>query len=107
MKIKHQFGSIVDKQEWNNYGLMFCDKSRRNREMHAAVVGGEVKIRRIVAMGRNLAIVDAIGGIYLFRDGELVDKASLGISDIQCSSISVNGRWLGVGSREDRNIVLF
>ena len=56
-------------------------------------------IRKIQEIAGNILIVDSIGGIYLFREGELLDRAGLGMSGCDCAGISVNGKWLGVGSR--------
>ena len=67
--------------------------------MHQDVTGGNAVIKKIQEVGRNILIVDHLGGIYLFREGELIDKAGMGISDCDCVGMSVNNRWLGVGSR--------
>ena len=43
----------------------------------------------------------------MFLEGELIDQSTLGMSGVECVTLSSSGRWLGVASREDRNIVLF
>ena len=63
------------------------------------MTGEMVVIRKIQEIAGNILIVDSIGGIYLFREGELLDRAGLGMSGCDCAGISVNGKWLGVGSR--------
>ena len=52
-------------------------------------------------------IIDNAGGVYLFREGSLVDRAALNISGCDSVGVAVNGRWVGVSSREDHNIVLW
>ena len=95
------------KQEWMGQGLQIADKTKAAREVHREVAGEGLLIRKMAEVGRCLLIVDAAGGVYLFREGELVDSGMLRISGVDGVGVSQSGRWLGVASREDRNIVIW
>jgi hypothetical protein len=50
--------------------------------------------------------LDYYAGIYLYRDAKMIANCHLNISSIDSVAISSSQRWLAVGSKVDRNIVL-
>jgi len=46
------------------------------------------------------------GGLHWYKDNKLTATCGLNISSIDCASLSPSMRYLAVGSKVDRNVVL-
>jgi hypothetical protein len=88
-----------------NKGLEFSSKVKRTKILHEEHFRDSV-ITRIIEIGNDYIFLDYYAGVYLYRDEKLVANCHLNISTIDSVAISQSQRWLAVGSKVDRNIIL-
>ena len=88
-----------------NKGLEFSSKVKRTKILHEEHFRDSV-ITRIIEIGNDYIFLDYYAGVYLYRDEKLVANCHLNISTIDAVAISRSQRWLAVGSKVDRNIIL-
>lgn len=88
-----------------NKGLEFSSKVKRTKILHEEHFRDSV-ITRIIEIGNDYIFLDYYAGVYLYRDEKLVANCHLNISTIDAVAISQSQRWLAVGSKVDRNIIL-
>lgn len=97
---------LAGKLDWLGLGLQVADKTKKVRDIHQEI-SGSMPIKSIVEVSLGLIIVDASGDLYVFREGDLVSRSSLRAGGGESVGVSRSGRWVGVASRWDRNILIW
>lgn len=96
---------MIGEIDWMSHGLQFSHKVRRTKLEHEERFRDST-ITRIIEVESGYIFLDYYAGVYLYREGKLVANCHLNISSIDTVAMSASQRWLAVGSKVDRNIVL-
>lgn len=96
---------LIAEAEWTGAGLQLSGRARAVREEHEERFKDGL-ITRIVEVGSQFVFLDSFAGIYLYGEGRLLANCHLNTSSIDAVAVSHSQRWLAVGSKADRNIVL-
>lgn len=97
---------LIGDLEWVGNGVELSIKASRTKAEHLERFKDGL-IVKVIQVGMKFIIFDYYAGIYLYEDGLLIANCHLNISSIDSVVVSRTRRWLAVGSKVDRNIVLF
>jgi hypothetical protein len=91
--------------DWMGKGLEFSEKTRATRMEHENRFKDGL-ITKIIEIGSEFILLDYYAGVYLYGGSRLIANCHLNMGSIDSAALSRSQRWLAVGSKVDRNIVL-